>query len=250
MCSKLTRFSRISFSYMNMTMSLSSAWIAGDAARRRDDLQRLPDVAVLHHAADVARPDVGGEDLDAGMAVLHRIGELAEMRHRHLAHQREMEAVVAVAGALPLRLRSARSTAGSVRSCAHCTKSISVVVPPCSAALLTCDGGSVSTSGRPGRADRHQAMDMRIDAAGDDQPVLGRHGARRVRQRARPADQRDACRPSTPISAAWVPRRQHAGAAGDGEVEHQVTPAGVSMATPVRRRRSGAGSRPARDRAR
>ena len=28
MCSKPTRFSRISFSYMNMTMSLSSAWIA------------------------------------------------------------------------------------------------------------------------------------------------------------------------------------------------------------------------------
>ena len=27
MCSKLTRFSRISFSYMNMTMSLSSAWM-------------------------------------------------------------------------------------------------------------------------------------------------------------------------------------------------------------------------------
>ena len=217
---------------------------AGDAARCRHDLQRLPDVAVRHHAAEVPRPDVGREDLYAGMAVLHRIGELAEMRHRHLAHQREMEAVVAVAGVSPLRLgRFDRLLDGAVVHALH------EIDQRRGAAM---QGGLADLRRRIGqhvgpsrRAHRHQAMDVRVDAAGNDQTVLGRHGARRFRQRARPADQHDASVLHADIGSLGS-RRQHAGAAGDGEVEHQVTPAGGARhagSPSAKRRRISSGSR-------
>ncbi len=78
MFSKPTRSSRISFSYMCMTMSLSSAWIAAMPAVRAEDLQHLPDIAELHHPAAPVGPDVGGEHLDRGMARLDRLGQCAQ----------------------------------------------------------------------------------------------------------------------------------------------------------------------------
>ena len=152
----------------------------------------------------VDRPDVGGEDLDAGMAGLHRLGELVEMRRRHLAHQRQVEAVVAVARRPSSAPASARSTAAACASCAHCTKSIRVVVPPYSAALLTCDGGSVSTIGSPlGRRASACAMDVRVDAAGNDDLAGRVDAARRVRQRARRADRGDASVLDADVGGTW-----------------------------------------------
>ena len=200
---------------------------------RRDDLQRLPDMAVRHHAAQVARPDVGGEDLDAGMAVLHGIGELAEMRQRHLAHQRQVEAVVAVAGVLPLRLRLLdRLLDGALVHALH------EVDQGRGAAVqggrLTCDGGSVSTSGRPGaRTGIRQWM------CGSMPPGMTRRSwADTVRAASgsepAPPTSDDASVLHADIGGLGS-RRQHAGAAGDGEVEHQVTPASTGRRGEARR---------------
>ncbi len=79
MCSKLTRFSRISLSYMNMTMSLSSAWMQAMPPCRATTFNASQMWPCGTMQADVARTDVGGEDLYAGMAVLHGIGELVEV---------------------------------------------------------------------------------------------------------------------------------------------------------------------------
>ena len=51
MFSKPVRPSRVSFSYMCMTMSLSSAWIAASPPALAEDFQHLPDIAELDHAA-------------------------------------------------------------------------------------------------------------------------------------------------------------------------------------------------------
>jgi len=53
---KPVRSSRNSFSYMCMTMSLSSAWIVARAAMLGLNFQHLPDIAELDHAAAIAGP--------------------------------------------------------------------------------------------------------------------------------------------------------------------------------------------------
>ena len=49
------------------------------------DLEHLPDVAEVDHPPGAVRPDVGGEDLDGGVAGLDRLGQLAHLRVRRLA---------------------------------------------------------------------------------------------------------------------------------------------------------------------
>ena len=141
-----------------------------------------------------------------------------------------MKAIVAVAGALPVRI--GRSIAcWIVRSCVHCTKSIIVVVPPNSAAWLTCAGGSVAFRAAPARA----------SASGN-----GRAGRCRRESPACPVAStvRAAAgsEPGAPIIAIFRQHadirrggaaRQHAGAAGDHEVQHHLSP--VVMAVEARR---------------
>ena len=83
-------------------MSLSSAVDRRDPAGLRQNLEHLPDVAEIDHAALSARGDVGREHLDRGVPSLHRLGELAEALGRDLAEEHRMKGVVAVAGTCPL----------------------------------------------------------------------------------------------------------------------------------------------------
>ena len=97
-----------------------------DAAGLGDDLQHLPDVAVLHHAAGVARPDVGGEDLDGGMAGLHRLGKCVEVRPTGSCPAASGGSRSRNSRRRPVRVRSARSTAGaSGRACTARNRSAS-----------------------------------------------------------------------------------------------------------------------------
>jgi hypothetical protein len=60
-------------------------------------LERLPDVAEVDHPPSAVRPDVGGEDLDGGIAGLDGLGQLAELRVRRLARQHQVVGPVAAA---------------------------------------------------------------------------------------------------------------------------------------------------------
>ena len=86
-------------------------------------------------------------------------------------------------------------------------KSIVVVVPPNSAAWLTREAGSVSLASPSGHRHRPVAMDMRVDAAGDDDLPGGvdRCGRRRARRGCPARRSRRSFRPAMPISACSAP---------------------------------------------
>src|SRR5262249_31266294 len=74
----------------------------GDAASLCQDLQHLPDVAEIDHAAAPAGRNVGRKHLDRGVPGLHRLGELAEAFGRDLAEQHRVKGVISIAGVRPL----------------------------------------------------------------------------------------------------------------------------------------------------
>jgi hypothetical protein len=76
----------------------------GDPAGRAEDLQDFPDVAKLHHPAEPVGPDIGGEHLDRGVALLDRLRERIEHSLRELAMQQEVKAVITITGAGPFAL--------------------------------------------------------------------------------------------------------------------------------------------------
>jgi len=82
---------------MCMTMSLSSAWMTPSPPSRASTLNTFPDVAEVDHAAGAVRPDVGGEDLDGGVAGLDGLGKLAHLRVRGIAAQHQMVGPIAAA---------------------------------------------------------------------------------------------------------------------------------------------------------
>src|ERR1700730_15280066 len=155
MFSKPVRCSRISFSYMCMTMSLSSAWIA----------------AMPERAAARGR-DVGGEHLDAGMAGLDRLGELTENFGRDVAEQHRVEGVIAIAGAGPLLVAPldrlldgvAALDRGKVDRRRRAAEQRRLADPR---------GGLGQFRLAVGHRHRPVAMDMRVDPAGDDDLAAG-----------------------------------------------------------------------------
>ena len=138
-----------------------------DAAGLREDLQHLPDVAVLHHAALARRGDVGGEDLDAGMPGLHRLGDLRIDVGRQFCPAASCGRRSRRSTGPAIAAGDARSPAAPIMPPSTGAKSIVVVVPPNSAAWLTREAGSVSLASPSGHRHRPVAMDMRVDAAGD-----------------------------------------------------------------------------------
>ena len=183
-----------------------------DAARLRDGLQCLPDVAVLHHAAGVAGTNVGGEDLDAGMAGLHRFRQLFVLADGDLAHQRQMEAVVAVARALPVRVGLLdRGLDRAVVRALHEIDQRRGAAEQRGAADLRRRIG-VFRLRLAGKADRRQAVDVRIDAAGDHHLAGRIDGACRGTQRARRTDHRDLAAGDADIRRGGA-ARQHTGSA-------------------------------------
>jgi hypothetical protein len=76
----------------------------GKTARLRENFQRLPYIAELDHSALIDRPDVGREDLDAGVPGLHCLWERGKDLRVLLAAQHQVEAVIAIAGAGPFAL--------------------------------------------------------------------------------------------------------------------------------------------------
>ena len=168
MFSKPTRSSRISFSYMCMTMSLSSAWIAARPPAAPRIFKHLPDVAELHHAALPVRPDVGREHLDRGVAVLDRLRQRVEHALRQLAVQQQVKAVVAIAGAGPFALaqldrllqRLIRRARGEIEQGGR------AAMERGAADLLRRRAQQILVAA--GERDRRAAMDVRIDAARHD----------------------------------------------------------------------------------
>src|SRR5882757_8535273 len=166
--SKPARSSRISFSYMCMTMSLSSAWIAA----------MPPSLATTFNTSQISpnctmrpltvRPNVGGEHLDRGVARLDRLGQRPEMRQRRLAAHQQVHPVVAIAGAGPLAPPCLdRLLKAGLR------RAIDEIEHRCRAAKKRRAADLVGWRTQhvfvaAGKRDRRQAVNMRIDAAGDD----------------------------------------------------------------------------------
>ena len=184
----------------------------GDATSLGDGLQRFPDIAVLHHAAGVAGPDIGGEDLDAGVAGLHRLREFVVLPDRDLAHQGQVEAVVAVASVLPVCVRLLdRGLNRAVMRALHEVDQRGGAAEQRGAADLGWRVG-VFRFGFTREPDRRQAMNVRVDAARYHDLACCIYGARGVGQCSRRADRRDLTVGDTDIrrdGAAW----QHACAA-------------------------------------
>ncbi len=138
----------------------------GDATGLCQDLEHLPDVAEIDHAALAAGGDVGREHLDRGVPLLHRLGQFAEALGRDLAEQHCVKSVVAMAGAGPLPLpafdrlldRLAALDRGKVDRCRR----------------AAVQGRKADPRGRLGQhrlgdaRHRPAAMDMRVDAARND----------------------------------------------------------------------------------
>ncbi len=165
----------------------------GDAAGLRQDLQHLPDIAEIDHAALAAGRDVGGEHLDRGVPGLHRLGEFAEALVPDLAKEHRVKGVVAIAGARPLLVpsfdrlldRFAALDRGEVDRCRR-------------AAVQGCEADPRGRLGQcrlgdTGHRHRPVAMDMRVDAARDHDLARGvDHPPGPYRsQVARPADRDD-----------------------------------------------------------
>ncbi len=183
-----------------------------DAAGLGNRLQRLPDVAVLHHAAGVAGANVGGEDLDAGVTGLHRLGQFVVLADRDLAHQREMEPVVAIARALPVRvgLFDRRLDRAIMRALHEVDQRCGAAEQRGAADLRW--GIGVFGLGLARKTDRRQAVNMRIDAAGDHHLPGRIDRARRGSQGAWCTDHGDLAAGDADIGGDGS-TRQHAGAA-------------------------------------
>src|SRR3989442_14327874 len=61
-----------------------------ESALLRQDLERLPDIAEVDHAAAARRKDIGGEYLERRVAGLDRFGELPGELRRRLGRQRDV----------------------------------------------------------------------------------------------------------------------------------------------------------------
>ena len=191
-----------------------------DAAGLGQYLQHLPDVAVLHHAALARRGDVGGEHLDAGVAGLHRLGDLRVDVGRELAQQHRVEGVVAIALAGPLLLPVLDRLLHIHAALDRCE-----VDRRRGAAEQRRLADPRRRLGQFRLAVRHRhrpvAMDMRVDAAGDDDLAGGVDdppGAQRG-EAPRPADRGDLLA-GNPDIGRLRPRGQDGKPAGDDDVEH------------------------------
>src|SRR5437588_12377854 len=104
MFSKPVRSLRNSFSYMCMTISLSSAWIAAmpPACASTFSTSQMSPKSTMRPLREGG--DVGREHLDRGMPGLHCLGELTEALGRDFAEQHRVKGIVAIAGARPLPL--------------------------------------------------------------------------------------------------------------------------------------------------
>jgi hypothetical protein len=81
------------------------------------------------------------------------------------------------------------------------------------------------------------AVDVRVDAAGNDQAVGSRHRSHRLRQGAGPANQGDASVLHADIGCLGA-ARQHTAAAPNGQIQHRIAFAGGVVRALARRDRS------------
>jgi len=202
-------------------MSLSSAVDRRDPAGLRQNLEHLPDVAEIDHAATARGGDVGREHLDRGVPGLHRLGELAEALGCHLAEQHRVKGVIAIAGARPLLVtaldrlldRLAALDRGEVDCCGRAAVQGGAADRRCR--LGQCRLGDTGHRHRP------IAMDVRVDAAGDhDLPRRVECSSRSDRGEAAGRADRGDMLTVDPDIGGLRTRGKHGGAARDNDVEH------------------------------
>ena len=194
----------------------------GDAAGLRQDLQHLPDVAEIDHAALAAGGDVGGEDLDRWDGRPRPPRPVAAAIRARSCPAPSCERRSRNGSRRPIPSAAARSPAARSSPSPTRAKSMIVVVPPCSAASLTRAGPSViwcwvvpgTTIGQrqwtcgsipPGMTICPEASTVR------PAPIAARLPGAPIAAILPPA---------TPISAGFRAGRQHREPAGDDDVEH------------------------------
>ena len=196
-----------------------------DAAGLCQDLQHLPDVAEIDHAALAAGGDVGREDLDRGVPRLDRFLELRQDLGCDLALHHRVKRVVAIAGAGPFLLPSLDRALDAVagldeREVDHRRGTAE-------------KGGAADHRGRVGQLmlgrarhdNRPAAMHMRVDAAGDDDLPCGIDdpaGTDRGKA-ARRADRGDFFAGDADVGRMRA-RRKDGETARDDDVEHMKPP--------------------------
>ena len=189
-----------------------------------DDLQHFPDVAKLHHATLPVRPDVGGEHLDRGVARLDRLGQRIEMRQGRLAAHQEVQSVIAIAGPVPLAPpRLDRLLQPALRRAINKIEQCRGATEQCRAAHLIGRCAQLALVAA-GKRDRHEAVDMRIDATGNDDLAGGvddpPRGVSRA-EAARCADRYDLLVGNRDIDGSGAAGHD-CGAAGNDQIEHGV----------------------------
>ena len=196
----------------------------GDPARGAEDLQDLPDIAELHHAAQPVWPDVGREHLDRGVPVLDRLGQRVEHTLRQFAVQQQMEPVIAVAGAGPLPFAQFDRLLQWLLRRARCE-----IEQGRRAAM---ESGAADLLGRraqqilvaAGEWDRRTTVDVRIDAARhDDLPGgIDDPGCADILEASRSADCGDLAPTNADIGGFRAAARHHRCAAGNNQIKHAI----------------------------
>ncbi len=209
----------------------------GDPPGLGQNLQHLPDVAEIDHAALARGGDVGGEDLDARVPGGDRFGELRQDLRGDLALHHRVKGVVAMAVAGPFLLAPLDRLLHAVAVADQGE------IDDRGRAAMQCrlaDAGRAFghlVLGGAGHDDRPAAMHMRVDPAGDDDLAGGvddAPGADRG-EAARRADRRDLLAENADIGR-LRPRGQHGEPARDNDVQHVSLP---MMTCQYRRRGKG-----------
>ena len=197
----------------------------GDAPLGREDLQYLPDVAKLHHPPQTIGPDVGGEHFDRGVTRFDRLGQCAEHALRQLAVQQQMKAVVAIARTGPFALAQFdRLLQRLIGWTLYKIKQGRRAAVQCSTAdLLGRRAQQVFIAA--GKRDWRTAMDVRINAARNDDLIAGVDDPRGIDrpQTAGCADSRDLAAGDADIRRLRTIRHDGS-AAADDQIKHRALP--------------------------
>ena len=207
----------------------------GEAAGFGQCPQHLHDAAERHHAALAARGDVGGEHLHGRMTGGNRLGELVGDGVLEIALHHCVEGIVAIAVAGPFLLppfdrllhRVVAVDEREIEDHRRAAEQRGLADPV----------GAIGhvRLGLAWHRHRPATMDMRVDAAGNDD-LAGRvdDPAAERRQGARRADRDDLLALGSDIGL-FRAGGQDGGAAGDDDVEHGRSPLVLSAAEPARR---------------